>query len=279
MECIVKNREDFCKAIRKGILLLWGIGGIIFIMTGCSSTSTAETAQTTSSYGSSVHEITTAVAPETTAVPVVETTAAVSVMDKKLSKEEKKEEAFKNECVYLQFEDAYRNSQNYKDKKVHVQGTVFQVEDDAFMISSDYGGTYVIGEVDWKGENFMVGDKLDIYGIYVDATSAINALGDSEAYVGIKLVYADRYIEPTAESEIEYENTYYNPNMCVINVQDYAILRQSPDPKADETAKLPLGSYVMSLDSTDDGWYYVMTEDGLEGYVDGTYLGYLGTGY
>lgn len=276
MKYIVKSRRDFFKVAEK-TLLLCVIVFFIFLMTGCSSASTDEISQTTSSYGSPVLETTTA--PETTAIPVAETTEEISVKETKLSKEEKKEEAFKNECVYLQFEDAYRNPQNYKDKKVHVQGTVFQVEDGAFMISSDYGGTYVIGEVDWKGENFMVGDKLDIYGIYVDATSAVNVLGNSEAYVGIQLVYADRYVESTAESEIEYENTYYNPNMCVINVDDYTTLRQSPDPNADETAKLPLGSYVMSLDSTDDGWHYVMTEDGLEGYVDGTYLGYLGTGY
>ncbi|CUX57977.1 hypothetical protein BN3590_02308 [Clostridium sp. C105KSO15] len=93
------------------------------------------------------------------------------------------------------------------------------------------------------------------------------------------MVYADRYIEQTAESEIAYENTYYNPNMCVINVDEYTTLRQSPEPNAEEVARLPLDSCVMSLDSTDDGWYYVMTEEGLEGYVDGTYLGYLGTGY
>ncbi len=80
------------------------------------------------------------------------------------------------------------------------------------------------------------------------------------------LVYADRYVEPASETEIENEWTYYNPNMCVINVDEYTTLIQSPEPNAEEVARLPLNSYVM-------------TEDGMEGYVDGTYLGYIGTGY
>jgi len=179
--------------------------------------------------------------------------------------------------VYLQFEDAYRNSQNYKDKKVHVQGTVFQVDDDAFMINSDYGGTYVIGEVDWKGENFMVGDKLDIYGIYVGATSAVNVLGDSEPYVGIQLVYADQYVEH--EPQIENEWTYFTPDMYVTNVQDYTTLRQSPDPNAEEVEKLPLDTNVMLLNLNDDGeWAYVMTADELEGCVNTSYLQYTNLG-
>ncbi len=116
----IKTFGWYLKQIGKSLLILWVIGFIISLMAGCSST--AETVQTTSAYGFPVLETTTA--PETTAVPVAETKAAVFVKETKLSKEEKKEEAFKNECVYLQFEDAYRNPQNYKDKKVHVQGTV-----------------------------------------------------------------------------------------------------------------------------------------------------------
>ncbi len=275
----IKEFGWYLRQVVKSLMFLWVIGFIISLMTGCSSTSTAETAQTTSSYGSPVLETTTA--PQTTAVPVAETTSAVSVKETKLSKEEKKEEAFKNECVYLQFEDLYRNANKYTDTKVHIQGTVTNVDEEFFVMKSNYenGGMYAISLEGWEGENFMAGDTLDVYGLYIKAAPYTDDFGDTTEYVFVKLVYADRYVEPTAESEIAYENTYYNPNMCVINVQDYATLRQSPDPKADETAKLPLGSYVMSLDSTDDGWYYVMTEDGLEGYVDGTYLGYLGTGY
>uniref|UniRef100_UPI003260BDF8 SH3 domain-containing protein n=1 Tax=Clostridium sp. NkU-1 TaxID=1095009 RepID=UPI003260BDF8 len=56
------------------------------------------------------------------------------------------------------------------------------------------------------------------------------------------------------------------------DIDEYTTLRQSPASNAEETAKLLLGSYAMSLDNTDDSWYYVMIEDGVEGYVDGTYL-------
>ncbi|WP_242974605.1 SH3 domain-containing protein [Lacrimispora amygdalina] len=226
-----------------------------------------ETVQTTSAYGSPVFETTKA--PETTAVPVAETTAAVSVKDIKLSKDEKKEDAFKNECVYLQFEDAYRNPQNYKDKKVHVQGTVTNIDEEFFVMTTNYdtGGVYAISLEEWEGGNFMAGDILDVYGLYLKAAPYTDDFGDTTEFVFVKLVYADRYVEITAETEIENEWTYYNPNMCVINVDEYTTLRQSPDPNAEEVAKLPLDSYVMSLDSTDDGWYYVMTEEGLEGYA------------
>lgn len=267
----------YLKQIGKSLLILWVIGFIISLMAGCSSTT--KTIQTTSAYGSPVLETTTGT--ETTAVPVVETTAAVSVKDTKLSKEEKKEEAFKNECVYLQFEDAYRNANKYKDTKVHIQGTVTNTDEEFFVMKSNYDddGVYAISLEDWKGENFRAGDTLDIYGLYLEAAPHTDDFGNTTEYVFVKLVYADRYIEQAAESEIAYENTYYNPNMCVINVDEYTTLRQSPDPNAEEVARLPLNSYVMSLDSTDDGWEYVMTEDGLEGYVDGAYLGYIGTGY
>ena len=108
-------------------------------------------------------------------------------------------EDVKSNSIDVSYDNLFRHNKDYEGKIVHFKGQIIQVQDDeegGYVLriatgKSSYGDDYYedIIMVGYKGERFLEGDLVDLYGYSVNLITYEAIMGNSITIPGISALY------------------------------------------------------------------------------------------